>query len=376
MITSILGIDYGPFDPIDCPTEIQADETKKLLIAKNTFNLPARTMILALYALMNDLNPAISLEAQKSFQELPTNIIKSFVDQDVPPQVLDFLACLHNQDTTKTNIIEKITLNKKTATGTLVFLIENSSASIVEMIANNQTRLKQSPELIFSFPKNKKITISVIAKVAEFGIREKIITAIQGEELIDEFVGKIKVASAEIPIVNILPVPINNEEQWAMPSFMTREFEKDIGYDSEALVDSMIRRKLNMREVIRQMTIPQRLNLAIRGNMEARRILLEDKETLISQAVLGNPRLTETEILRTIESRMTDPKLLEAISQNSAFLKTYQIRNLLVCNPKTPLKIANQLLSTLQEKDIRKIAKSKAVSRAIATIASQKLKRA
>ena len=51
---------------------------------------------------------------------------------------------------------------------------------------------------------------------------------------------------------------------------------------------------------LRHMTIGERVKLALRGNKEARILLLRDRARLITRFVLRNPRISEDEIITVV----------------------------------------------------------------------------
>ena len=371
---------YKPLDKDQIPSEIQknlkpaADETRRLVLARNVVPMPPREMALTLFCLMDDENPAVREAAENSLDSLPPNIIRTIAGQNIHWKVLDYIARNSFSDDDEFKILETIILNPATGVETMMLLARVSSRGVVDLVINNQTRLQKTPQIVSEFSKNTRISIAQLSRALEFGRRMKLITIDQENRMIDLFIGKVDVQEIEVEEVVEQVIDKSGEVDWAFPSFMTSDFEADLDLDAEAdVIESKILSKLNLREFVRKMTVPQKLRLAGRGNMEARKILIQDALALVSVAVLSNPRLTSTEVGATAEMRMTDPEVLEEISKKAAFTRSYQVRHALVWNPKTPLQIASKMMSTLTEKDIKTISKSRAVSQAISSIARQRL---
>jgi len=114
------------------------------------------------------------------------------------------------------------------------------------------------------------------------------------------------------------------------------------------------------------MTVSERLKLALRGNREARTLLLRDPNRVIVRLVLRNPRVTEDEIIAISNNRSADDELLRMIAERRDWTKNYQVRAGLVSNPRTPSALAMRFLPTLDERDVRRLAKSKNVPEAVA----------
>ena len=113
------------------------------------------------------------------------------------------------------------------------------------------------------------------------------------------------------------------------------------------------------------MGMAEKLKLALRGNKDARNILLRDGSKLIRRFVLQNPRISDMEVIAVARNRSADEDLVRTIAERREWLRNYQIRLALAGNPKTPLVIALKQVSTLDDRDLRTIAKSKNVPQAV-----------
>jgi len=140
--------------------------------------------------------------------------------------------------------------------------------------------------------------------------------------------------------------------------------------DSEDGDDEEFRSKYQLAQ---EMTISEKLKMAITGDKEWRMLLVKDTNKLISGAVIKNPRLTEAEVLTISKSSVNNDEILREICNNKEWLKNYQIKKALVENHKTPLHSALRFLSGLTDKDLASLAKSKNVSSVIATQARRLL---
>jgi len=116
-----------------------------------------------------------------------------------------------------------------------------------------------------------------------------------------------------------------------------------------------------------KMEVPEKIKMALIGDKEWRTLMLKDSNRLVSQAVLKNPRITEPEVLAVIKNMGNDEEMLRVICLNKEWIKNYQIRKALVLNCKTPLPTALRFLSTLMEKDIAILAKSKNIPTVLST---------
>lgn len=119
------------------------------------------------------------------------------------------------------------------------------------------------------------------------------------------------------------------------------------------------------QQMVLELDISEKIKLAMTGDKEWRTILIKESNKLVCGAVLKNPRITEGEVLFLAQNRSTQEELIRIILLNREWLKNYAIRCALVSHPRTPLPKALRFLSTLNEKDVRVLAKSRNVSSAI-----------
>jgi hypothetical protein len=114
------------------------------------------------------------------------------------------------------------------------------------------------------------------------------------------------------------------------------------------------------------MTVSEKVKLALRGNKDARTILVRDASKMIRRFVLQNPRIGDGEIVAICRNRSADDELLRMISAKREWMRNYQVRLALATNPKTPLPIAIRQVMTLGERDLQQLAKSRNVPQAVA----------
>jgi hypothetical protein len=114
------------------------------------------------------------------------------------------------------------------------------------------------------------------------------------------------------------------------------------------------------------MPVTQKIKLALRGNQDARMILIRDTNRMVRRFVLANPRISEGEIVGIARNKSADDELIRLISERRDWMRLYQVRMGLVTNPKTPLPVAIRQIATLDDRDVRQLAKSKNVPAAVA----------
>src|SRR5690348_1827691 len=143
----------------------------------------------------------------------------------------------------------------------------------------------------------------------------------------------------------------------------------EAGEDGVAVPGELLEEQPAPRSLYAQiMTMPiaQKIKLALRGNQDARVILIRDSNKLIRRFVMMNPRIGENEIVAIVRNKSADDELIRMITDRRDWMRLYQVRLGLATNPKAQLPTALRMLGTLDERDIRQIAKSKNVPQAVA----------
>jgi len=122
-----------------------------------------------------------------------------------------------------------------------------------------------------------------------------------------------------------------------------------------------------------QMTMAGKIKLALRGNRDARLILIRNTNKLLRRFVLLNPRIGEDEVIAVTRNKSADDELLRMIAERREWMRNYQVRLGLATNPKARLPVALRQVGTLEERDLRIIAKSKNVPAAVSAQARRLL---
>lgn len=122
----------------------------------------------------------------------------------------------------------------------------------------------------------------------------------------------------------------------------------------------------DLRQQLLEMTVPQKIKLAMFGNSVARRLLISDSNKTIVEFVLKNPRLGLNEIESFLKSTTLSDHVIRLIAANPEYMKPYLHKVLLVSNPKTPQDISLKWLRYLNETELKKLSKSKNVPQLVA----------
>ncbi len=116
---------------------------------------------------------------------------------------------------------------------------------------------------------------------------------------------------------------------------------------------------------IQKMSVGEKIKLALKGDKEARTILLKSTNRQIFMSVLENPGVKEGEIEMLTKNTSTNSEILRAIGRNREWAANRNIVKNLVMNSKTPVELSNRFLPRMSVKDLEFIVKSRNLPMAI-----------
>jgi hypothetical protein len=133
-------------------------------------------------------------------------------------------------------------------------------------------------------------------------------------------------------------------------------------------------RKMRLAQRVERLSVSEKIKIAVRGNSEVRGVLLKDSSKLVVLAVLGNPRITESEVESAARSRSVMEEALREIARNREWMRSYKVQHALVTNPKTPAGIAVRYVPYMKKNDLKLLEKNKNVSEAVRAMAKKIVK--
>lgn len=324
---------------------LQPDGKKetKMLIAQGLLPMPPSLMIEALRILTTDADPEVSKKSSETVLKFPENIILNIAQSHKFPETLEFLANAYIQNE---KITEKILINQNTPDSTFLLLAPTASEKISTLIANNQVRILRTPQIAEILNKNPKMLRSEMDKLISFLRMNGIV--LEGE-------------SAELTlqeIENILKMGEDPDE--AIP----QEFIDD-------REDAPSTARVSLYQYIQTINTGKKIKLALKGNKEARSLLIKDSNKVVSAAVVKNPRITESEILAICQNRSINDEILRLICVKPDWIKHYSIQVALANNPKTPFQLALRFTRMLTVNDLKKLSKNKNASSQLQKLAKE-----
>ncbi len=328
------------------------------MAARAAVPLPPIDLVTVLFALLHDTDEEARTSAKKSLVELPDSICTAVLAGDTSPVVLSYLAKVFQNSPERT---ELIALNAATDDATIAFLATLPHRRVIEIIAQNQTRMLRYPPIVDALGNNPNMSRAMIDRVLSFlGLdRPK-----------DEVADPADTLEVELQAETIT----DENAEAALRALLgddTSEFDSELIEESEGeATDSKF---ASLAAQIQGMSVFQKIKLARMGNKEARSILIREHNKLIAASAIRSPKITDSEVAGYAKQRGLSDEVYRIIAANREWTQKYPVKLALVTNPKCPISTAMKFLNHLQDKDLKVLSKSRDVSGAVSTQAKRLL---
>lgn len=347
---------------------------KRIALARGLIPLGTKDLLSALFYLSADPDKQVAKEAQKSLKELPESLTLVGLGTDLSRKLLYFVATRAYDNY---HIYERIALHQSVDDKTLIYLArEVKHEAVLEVIAGNEQAILRSPAILHGLARNPKTPLSIMERLIKFYQIQ------QGRDYRQDLPPELReeaaqpvpapVVEPELPPAEASPPPtLEFPDERLHPCVRPADLlgpEFDI---ADLFADDLIEepdeasatddRRLNKIPVIQRLarlSMVDKLLLAMRGNEEARKVLLRNPNKIIQEGVLQNPRIKVSEIVEAVKERSTSQAVIDRICNNREWTRYYEVMHLLCWNPKTPMRFVYRALSVISAKDLRKLASS------------------
>ena len=372
-----------------------APRPAQLAAARGVLPLPEADLleVLVAYARSTDeeLAPAAaeSLSTQDdgllngvlSSPEAPPHVLGYFAETDgVPPRAQG--AAIRNAATPVESILKLARTTRK--------------GEMLELLAINQQLLIRTPAIIEAILANEHRTSEADRRAAEtkreFFEKERGTQQIaselraQGNEAAAEFIEKadftqdLDGSGLDVDDALFLASLIEVTDDEMDDSWMGLEYIEELYEETEEQRQAVMKKILGELQLeeegvsservsalnrIMRMGLKDRVKLAMKGDREARTILIRDPNRIVAQAVVQNPRITEQEVEKIAGLRTVTEDVLRKIANDRQWARSYTIVHNLARNPRTPVANVMNILSRLQLRDLVALSKNKNISDAV-----------
>ncbi len=366
-----------------------APQPARLAAASGLLPLSQSDFLEVLVALRQSDDAEIAAAADETIKSQAAEDMLSVAKaHDAPPSVLDYLA---TSAETNRQIQEAVVLNSRTPDRAVANVAAlTSNAAVLELIAINQQRLVRFPEIIDAILGNSARSAEAERRAQE--TRREFFEKERGaQQIAQELRARGKNAAAEFfesaelqglsaddawliaEHIEVSDADLDNSwlpaERYEELADETAEdhaanFKRVIEYERIELGEVPAERVSLIRRIM-FMNARDRMKLAMKGDREARSILIRDSNKVVATAVINNPRVTDQEVENIASMRTVTDEVLRLIAVKPAWARSYTIIHNLVRNPRTPVPTVVSTLPRIRTKDLQHLSQNRNVSEAV-----------
>jgi len=371
-----------------------APRPAQLAASRGLLPLPGEDLLELLVGLADGDDAELSTNARETLGTQAIDSLEMMLrSENAAPTVLAYFA---RAATMPVEIYEAVLSNNATPPESLEALAASATdAGLLERIALNQQLLIRHSAIIDAILANPHRSPEAERRAAEtkreFFEKERGAAQIaselraQGNEAAAEFLEQAEFAedldenemSAEDALLIAKHIEVLDKE--TDDSWLSLEYIEEIYEESEeqrqAVMakilgelhseDEATNERISVLNRIMRMGVKDRVKLGMKGDREARNILIRDPNKLVSSAVINNPKITEQEVEKIATMRAVPQEVLRQIAMNKKWGRSYMIQLSLAKNPRTPLGNSMSIMNRLQLRDLASLQKDRNVPEAI-----------
>ncbi len=376
-----------------------APRTAVLAAARGILPLPQSDLLEVLVYLTKTQDAEVAENARRTLASQDEKSLGIMVKSDqISPNILGFFA---EREYVSQPVQEAILSNPNTPAATIVkFARTTQNGDLLEFLSFNQQLLIRVPAIIDAILNNTFRTAEAERRAQEtkreFFEKERGAQQILNElrsrgmdaaaEFIEraEFAGNLQDVSTDtnlsfkdaILLAEHIEVPDSEiDDSWLSLEYIEEIYEESEAHRQEVInkilgefsleEESVSGERISMINRIMRMNMKDRIRLAMKGDREARNILIRDPNRVVAQAVIQNKRITDNEIEKIASMRTVPEDILRQIAVNRQWSRNYSVVHNLARNPRTPIGNVMGILTRLQMRDLLALGKNRNVSDAV-----------
>jgi len=161
------------------------------------------------------------------------------------------------------------------------------------------------------------------------------------------------------------------EQRLQLQELLQEESDPAALEEAVAAAEPDLVKRQSLLQRLAHMRVPERVQLALKGNREERMTLIRDPCKVVQRAVLQSPRITDREVEAFAAMANLNDEVLRLIAMSRKFMKNYTVMRNLMNNPKSPLDITLHLLPSLNEHDLKLLTTNKNIPETLRTSANR-----
>ncbi|MEW5765094.1 MAG: hypothetical protein ACOYXN_02250 [Acidobacteriota bacterium] len=343
----------------------------KLAAARGALPIPREELIELWVQLRADEDGEVRLACKESLAGVAeAEWLDLLPDHPFSAPVLDFAVRVLGRNA---KVLDAALRNRGVPTESLEWLAQQGTGEALDRVLDNQIRLLEAPTIVVAMLANPGLNPTQVRRIFDMAeqffrdhpeipslleLRFGLKVGMAG----GDFARK-KEAQAPAPVEGPPEAEVPPPE---IPEILESKAETlgvadipEYAFQDEPLTTEKFR---NLYQQILVMSVPAKIELALKGNKEARGLLIRDSNKVVQEAVLDSPKLTEVEIESIVRMRILSEDLFRKIERNMEWMKRYSIMKAFMTNPKVPPGLTLKYVARLADQDLRLLTKDRNVT--------------
>ncbi len=316
--------------------------------------------LVTLFLLTRDRDDEVSQQAETSLHVLDeASLVSVLKEEATSVDVLAFFGTRASSD----EVQQALVRNASTPDETVAILVPKLTETNLEFVVVNQMRLLRHAPVLAALDANENLNFDQERRIKELKFDFKL----------DRPAEETEPPRPEPQAPQKLDLGAGPAEEEKPPPRSTEEAAELYGVsdDTEATEEEQAEKKSLVAELV-TMTAAEKMMKALKGEREARMMLIRDRNRTVWSAVLSSPKMNESDAEQIAKMRNVAPDVLREIAKNRQFVKRYIVAHALVKNPKTPHEVSSKLLARLKDRDLKRLIKDRNVSEQVRRLAQKR----
>jgi hypothetical protein len=308
----------------------------KIKALKLTHDAPVVLAVEVLGTLWSDPDEEVRKMTLEAVKDIPEeNFANYILMEDVTSERMDQLAHVFSD---KPSILEAIILNPVTGDSTIKYIAEFCDSNQIELILLDKPRLSNVSSIYDILLSNARLTTELKMQIDN-----------------------------EKSGGSSMPAQYQASSKSTPTLMLTGKVADGVDKEIKELenIENEDEKEKSAYQKILSMSVPEKIQFALKGPKEARAILVRDANRVVATSVMKSPKMNDSEVENIAKMRNVSEDILRYITLNRHWMRKGSIVESLTRNPKTPVPITMKLLPRLNKFALKAISKSRDVPEAV-----------
>jgi hypothetical protein len=408
--------------PADISKRMQPNSPKKakLAIARGLLPTTADVQLAACYAMALSDDVEVSAAAKEHLRSMPTKQVISSIGTRSHPKILEFLIEYRTPDF---ELDECIGMLRSANNRTVRLIARRAHGDLCDLLSRNHERLLVTPDIYCELHANPSCANDVLAlakgflrmqrclpdvpdqrpfeqndeatekveavsdpvETAEPSVDAQVLSTAEMDleaEIEAALLGKqspalLKAQEQSLALFDMDAIDAADDEDDSLGAFQfdftdeADQFTFDLTRDRAVGDHASPEERLSLEQKISGLTVGQKIKLAYRGNISARKLLIRDTNKIVASAVVKSGRLSDQEVANFAANKNLDNDVLREIAANREWTRKYPVKVALINNPKTPVGVAVRFVASMQKKDLLSLTRNRNIPSVVSQAANR-----